>query len=229
MAKTVWTEEAERSWPSTRGTWTARLASLRETDRKAVLLRFYEHKTLRRDRRDPRDRRGRRAQARQPRRREAPRLLRRQHAHAAGDDVVVLPLQQARHAGADGAGQIRSTAAAVSPATARQRRRDRDGRSRRFAHVDRAGEVGAGVASPPPRVFCIATARSSSVFCSRRRPDSKRRRCALEPSGTFRGNACLITVQRMPRPPSTHACSSTKCSTTPSDGRASDVHLEPTH
>ncbi len=46
MAKTVWTEEAERNWPQYEGDMDAALASLRETDRKAVLLRFYEHKTF---------------------------------------------------------------------------------------------------------------------------------------------------------------------------------------
>jgi RNA polymerase sigma factor (sigma-70 family) len=46
MAKTVWTEEAERNWPQYEGELDAALASLRETDRKAVLLRFYEHKTF---------------------------------------------------------------------------------------------------------------------------------------------------------------------------------------
>ena len=46
MAKTVWSEEAERNWPQYEGDMDAALASLRETDRKAVLLRFYEHKTF---------------------------------------------------------------------------------------------------------------------------------------------------------------------------------------
>ena len=46
MAKTVWSEEAERNWPEYEGELDAALASLRETDRKAVLLRFYEHKTF---------------------------------------------------------------------------------------------------------------------------------------------------------------------------------------
>jgi RNA polymerase sigma factor (sigma-70 family) len=46
MAKTVWSEEAERNWPQYEGELDAALASLRETDRKAVLLRFYEHKTF---------------------------------------------------------------------------------------------------------------------------------------------------------------------------------------
>jgi hypothetical protein len=46
MAKTVWSEEAERNWPEYEGDLDAALASLRETDRKAVLLRFYEHKTF---------------------------------------------------------------------------------------------------------------------------------------------------------------------------------------
>src|SRR5215212_330770 len=46
MAKTVWTEDAERNWPQYEGELDAALASLREADRKAVLLRFYEHKTF---------------------------------------------------------------------------------------------------------------------------------------------------------------------------------------
>jgi RNA polymerase sigma factor (sigma-70 family) len=46
MAKTVWSEEAERNWPEYEGELDAALASLRESDRKAVLLRFYEHKTF---------------------------------------------------------------------------------------------------------------------------------------------------------------------------------------
>jgi len=44
MAKTVWTEEAESSWPQYEGELDGALASLREADRKAILLRFYEHK-----------------------------------------------------------------------------------------------------------------------------------------------------------------------------------------
>jgi RNA polymerase sigma factor (sigma-70 family) len=46
MAKTVWEQDAERNWPEYEGELDAALASLRETDRKAVLLRFYEHKTF---------------------------------------------------------------------------------------------------------------------------------------------------------------------------------------
>jgi len=44
MAKTEWHEDAEKSWPQYEGELDGALASLRETDRKAVLLRFYEHK-----------------------------------------------------------------------------------------------------------------------------------------------------------------------------------------
>ena len=46
MAKTVWVEEADSSWPQYEGRMDAALASLREADRKAVLLRFYEHKSF---------------------------------------------------------------------------------------------------------------------------------------------------------------------------------------
>jgi RNA polymerase sigma factor (sigma-70 family) len=46
MAKTVWEEDAERSWPQYEGELDAALASLRESDRKAVMLRFYEHKSF---------------------------------------------------------------------------------------------------------------------------------------------------------------------------------------
>src|SRR3954465_3757644 len=46
MAKTEWVEDAERSWPQYEGELDGALASLRETDRKAVLLRFYEHKSF---------------------------------------------------------------------------------------------------------------------------------------------------------------------------------------
>jgi RNA polymerase sigma factor (sigma-70 family) len=46
MAKTEWHEDAERSWPQYEGELDGALASLRETDRKAVLLRFYEHKSF---------------------------------------------------------------------------------------------------------------------------------------------------------------------------------------
>jgi RNA polymerase sigma factor (sigma-70 family) len=46
MAKTVWVEDAESSWPQFEGQMDAALASLRETDRKAVVLRFYEHKSF---------------------------------------------------------------------------------------------------------------------------------------------------------------------------------------
>ena len=46
MAKTVWVEEADSSWPQFEGQMDAALASLRETDRKAVLLRFYEQKSF---------------------------------------------------------------------------------------------------------------------------------------------------------------------------------------
>jgi RNA polymerase sigma factor (sigma-70 family) len=46
MAKTEWVEDAERSWPQYEGELDGALASLRETDRKAILLRFYEHKSF---------------------------------------------------------------------------------------------------------------------------------------------------------------------------------------
>src|SRR5438046_8630473 len=46
MAKTGWHEYAEKSWPQYEGELDGALASLRETDRKAVLLRFYEHKSF---------------------------------------------------------------------------------------------------------------------------------------------------------------------------------------
>ena len=46
MAKTVWVEEADSNWPQYEGQMDAALASLRETDRKAVLLRFYEQKSF---------------------------------------------------------------------------------------------------------------------------------------------------------------------------------------
>ena len=46
MAKTEWTEDAEKSWPQYEGELDGALASLRETDRKAILLRFYEHKSF---------------------------------------------------------------------------------------------------------------------------------------------------------------------------------------
>ena len=46
MAKTVWEEEADTRWPQYEGDLDAALASLREGDRKAVMLRFYEHKSF---------------------------------------------------------------------------------------------------------------------------------------------------------------------------------------
>lgn len=46
MAKTVWTEDAESTWPQFEGKLDGALASLRETDRRAILLRFYEHKSF---------------------------------------------------------------------------------------------------------------------------------------------------------------------------------------
>ena len=46
MAKTEWVQDAERSWPQYEGELDAALASLRESDRKAVMLRFYEHKSF---------------------------------------------------------------------------------------------------------------------------------------------------------------------------------------
>jgi len=46
MAKTVWEEEVETQWPQYEGDLDAALASLREGDRKAVMLRFYEHKSF---------------------------------------------------------------------------------------------------------------------------------------------------------------------------------------
>jgi RNA polymerase sigma factor (sigma-70 family) len=46
MAKTVWEEEADSRWPEYEGELDAALASLRESDRKAIMLRFYEHKSF---------------------------------------------------------------------------------------------------------------------------------------------------------------------------------------
>src|SRR5258706_4670937 len=46
MAKTVWEEEADSRWPQYEGDLDAALAQLREADRKAVMLRFYEHKSF---------------------------------------------------------------------------------------------------------------------------------------------------------------------------------------
>lgn len=46
MAKTVWEEEADSRWPQYEGDLDAALAQLREGDRKAVMLRFYEHKSF---------------------------------------------------------------------------------------------------------------------------------------------------------------------------------------
>jgi RNA polymerase sigma factor (sigma-70 family) len=46
MAKTVWEEEVESQWPKYEGDLDAALASLRDGDRKAVMLRFYEHKSF---------------------------------------------------------------------------------------------------------------------------------------------------------------------------------------
>ena len=46
MAKTVWEEEADSRWPDYEGELDAALASLRESDRKAIMLRFYEHKSF---------------------------------------------------------------------------------------------------------------------------------------------------------------------------------------
>ncbi|MEO6437346.1 MAG: sigma-70 family RNA polymerase sigma factor [Tepidisphaeraceae bacterium] len=46
MAKTVWVQDAESNWPQYEGQMDAALASLRETDRKAVVMRFYEHKSF---------------------------------------------------------------------------------------------------------------------------------------------------------------------------------------
>lgn len=46
MAKTVWEEEADSRWPQYEGELDSALASLRESDRKAVILRFYEHKSF---------------------------------------------------------------------------------------------------------------------------------------------------------------------------------------
>ena len=47
MAKTEWVQpDAERSWPQYEGELDAALASLRESDRRAVVLRFYEHKSF---------------------------------------------------------------------------------------------------------------------------------------------------------------------------------------
>ena len=46
MAKTVWEEEADSRWPQYEGELDSALASLRESDRKAIMLRFYEHKSF---------------------------------------------------------------------------------------------------------------------------------------------------------------------------------------
>ena len=46
MAKTVWEEEADKSWPQYEGELDSALSSLRESDRRAVMLRFYEHKSF---------------------------------------------------------------------------------------------------------------------------------------------------------------------------------------
>ena len=46
MAKTTWEEEADSRWPQYEGELDAALASLRESDRKAIVLRFYEHKSF---------------------------------------------------------------------------------------------------------------------------------------------------------------------------------------
>ena len=46
MAKTVWEEEADSRWPQYEGELDSALASLRESDRKAIVLRFYEHKSF---------------------------------------------------------------------------------------------------------------------------------------------------------------------------------------
>src|SRR5438128_1383608 len=46
MAKTVWEEDAEKSWPQFEGELDGALSTLRESDRKAVMLRFYEHKSF---------------------------------------------------------------------------------------------------------------------------------------------------------------------------------------
>src|SRR5215212_1789109 len=46
MAKTVWEDDAESQWPQYEGDLDAALASLRDGDRKAVMLRFYEHKSF---------------------------------------------------------------------------------------------------------------------------------------------------------------------------------------
>ncbi len=46
MAKTVWEEQADSQWPQYEGDLDAAMASLREGDRKAVMLRFYEHKSF---------------------------------------------------------------------------------------------------------------------------------------------------------------------------------------
>src|SRR5215203_1145742 len=46
MVKTVLEEEAESQWPQYEGDLDAALSSLREADRKAVMLRFYEHKSF---------------------------------------------------------------------------------------------------------------------------------------------------------------------------------------
>jgi RNA polymerase sigma factor (sigma-70 family) len=46
MAKTAWTDQADLRWPEFEGDMDAALASLREVDRRAVMLRFYEQKNF---------------------------------------------------------------------------------------------------------------------------------------------------------------------------------------
>src|SRR5688572_19123977 len=46
MVKTVWEEDADAQWPQYEGDLDAALAQLRDGDRKAVMLRFYEHKSF---------------------------------------------------------------------------------------------------------------------------------------------------------------------------------------
>lgn len=46
MARNVWVDQVDMQWPQYEGELDAALATLRETDRKAVMLRFYEHKSF---------------------------------------------------------------------------------------------------------------------------------------------------------------------------------------
>src|SRR3954469_15965810 len=46
MAKTAWSDQADLRWPEFEGDMDAALASLREPDRRAIMLRFYEQKNF---------------------------------------------------------------------------------------------------------------------------------------------------------------------------------------